>query len=71
LIALRRIRDLVFKRPLRAGDTIQVRAAEADWRAVDEETGLAWWHWRVVNQDGELVCRVTIEALCRFASALA
>jgi hypothetical protein len=26
---------------------------------------LVTWNWRIVNQDGELVTRVTIEALTR------
>lgn len=65
VVALRRIRDVVFKRPVRLGDTIHVEGTEADRREVDDQTALVTWNWRIVNQDGELVCRVAIEALCR------
>jgi acyl dehydratase len=65
VVALRRIRDVVFKRPVRLGDTIRVEGSESERRPVDDETALVTWSWRVVNQDDELVCRVAIEALCR------
>ena len=65
VIALRRMRDVVFKRPVRLGDTIHVEGTEADRRDVDGETALVTWNWRIVNQDDELVCRVAIEALYR------
>jgi 3-hydroxybutyryl-CoA dehydratase len=65
VIALRRVRDVVFKRPVRFGDTIHVEGSEADRREVDDETALVTWNWRIVNQEGELVTRVTIEALYR------
>jgi acyl dehydratase len=65
VVALRRIRDVVFKRPVRLGDTIHVEGTEAERRAVDDDTGLVTWNWRILNQDDELVCRVTIEALVR------
>jgi acyl dehydratase len=65
VVALRRIRDVVFKRPVRLGDTIRVEGTEAERREVDGETALVTWNWRIVNQEGELVSRVTIEALVR------
>ena len=65
VVALRRIRDVVFKRPVRLGDTIHVEGSESDRREVDADHVLATWNWRVLNQDDELVCRVSIEALCR------
>jgi acyl dehydratase len=65
VVALRRLRDVVFKRPVRLGDTIRVEGTEADRRQVDDDTALVTWNWRILNQDDELVCRVAIEALCR------
>jgi 3-hydroxybutyryl-CoA dehydratase len=65
VVALRRIRDVVFKRPVRLGDTIHVEGTEAERREVDDEMALVTWNWRIVNQDDELVARVTIEALTR------
>lgn len=68
VVALRRLRDVVFKRPVRLGDTIHVEGSELERRAVDDDTALVTWTWRIVNQDDELVCRVVIEALCREAA---
>jgi acyl dehydratase len=65
VVALRRVRDVVFKRPVRLGDTIRVESTETEQRDVDGETALVTWNWRILNQDGDLVCRVTIEALVR------
>jgi acyl dehydratase len=65
VVALRRIRDVVFKRPVRLGDTVRVKGTEAEASRVDEELALVSWNWRVVNQHDELVCRMAIEALCR------
>jgi 3-hydroxybutyryl-CoA dehydratase len=65
VVALRRLRDVVFKRPVRLGDTIHVEGSEAERRPVDDEMALVTWNWRIVNQDGELVCRVAVEALVR------
>lgn len=69
VVALRRIRDVVFKRPVRLGDTIHVEGTEAERKELDDgDAGgmaLVTWSWRILNQDGELVCRATIEALCR------
>jgi len=65
VIALRRVRDVVFKRPVRLGDTIHVEGDEAERREVDDDTALVTWNWRIANQVDELVCRATIEAICR------
>jgi len=65
VVALRRLRDVVFKRPVRLGDTIHVEGSEAERRPVDDETALVTWNWRIVNQDGGLVSRVAVEALVR------
>jgi acyl dehydratase len=65
VVALRRIRDVVFKRPVRLGDTIHVEGSESERRDVDDQHVLVTWNWRIVNQHDELVARVTIEALTR------
>lgn len=71
VVALRRIRDVVFKRPVRLGDTIHVEGSEAESREVDGGTVLVSWNWRIVNQHAELVCRAVIEALCRAETEVA
>jgi acyl dehydratase len=65
VIALRRIGDVVFKRPVRFGDTIHVEGELADTRSVGAEAGLAEWRWSVINQHDELVCRARVEVLWR------
>ena len=65
VMALRRIRDVVFKRPVRLGDTIHVEGREDERRPLTDATALAVWTWRIVNQRGELVCRMSVEAVCR------
>ena len=63
VMALRRISDAVFKRPVKLGDTIHVEGAVAELTEVGDEAGLATIVLRIVNQDGRLVCRAKVEAL--------
>ncbi|HEV2768580.1 MAG TPA: MaoC/PaaZ C-terminal domain-containing protein [Solirubrobacteraceae bacterium] len=63
VLALRRISDAVFKRPVRLGDTIRVHGQVAELRPVSDEAGLATLAWTVVNQEGETVVRARVEAL--------
>jgi len=65
VVALRRITDLVFKRPVRLGDTIRVEGAVSALQEIDAATGLVTWTWKVVNQDGQLACRAGVEVLWR------
>ena len=65
VVALRRIGDVVFKRPVRLGDTIRVEGAVAGLREIDAATGLVAWAWNVVDQDGRLACRAAVEVLWR------
>jgi acyl dehydratase len=69
VVALRRVRDVVFKRPVRLGDTIHVEGSETAGQNLKTEPGsvfrLVTWSWRILNQDGELVCRALVEALVR------
>jgi 3-hydroxybutyryl-CoA dehydratase len=65
VIALRRVRDVVFKRPVAIGDTIHVEGEIERTAAVDAETGLVGCNWRVVNQSGKLVVRAGVEVLWR------
>ena len=65
VMALRRIGDVVFKRPVRLGDTIHVEGEVAGRRRVGDDAGLVTFAWSVVNQDGKLVCRAKVEVLWR------
>lgn len=63
VLALRRISDVVFKRPVRLGDAIAVEGAIAELRAIDARTGLVAWTWRVLDGDGRLAVRARVEVL--------
>jgi acyl dehydratase len=63
VVALRRITDVVFKRPVRLGETIRVHGAVGALREIDKRTGLVTWSWRIVNQDDRLACRANVEVL--------
>lgn len=65
VVALRRISDATFKRPVRFGDTIHVTGSVADLRDLEDEAGLVAFVWKVVNQNRQTVCRARVEALWR------
>jgi acyl dehydratase len=65
VMALRGLDDVVFKRPVRLGDTIRVKGVVKALRPIGEEAGLVQWRWSVVNQDGQLVARALVEVLWR------
>lgn len=62
VVALRRVGDAVFKRPVRIGETIAVQTQIA---GLDPATGVVTCAWRVLNQDGRLVARATVDLLWR------
>ena len=65
VVALRRLSDVVFKRPVRIGDTIQVEGRVQACRPLDDETGLVTWRWTVRTTRGEAAVRATVEVLWR------
>jgi 3-hydroxybutyryl-CoA dehydratase len=69
VVALRRIGDAVFKAPVRLGDTIHVEGSVEDKRELDEGHGLVTCRWRVLNQRGKLVARVSVDAVWKRAPA--
>jgi acyl dehydratase len=71
IVALRRVSDAVFKRPVLLGDTIHVEGRVDAVSPVDETVGLASCLWTVVNQDRKTVARVTVDVLWRRGARLA
>jgi acyl dehydratase len=65
VIALRRVADAVFKRPVRLGDTISVRGSIDSCAPVADHAGLVTLAIRVLNQDGETVVRARVEVVWR------
>jgi acyl dehydratase len=65
VVALRRVRDAVFKRPVKIGDVIRVDAETARTQPVDGDHELVDVRLRILNQDDDLVLRASVELLCR------
>ena len=63
VVALRRVKDVVFKRPVRFGDTIKVHGRVADLREVDPAAGLVAVALDVKGADAKTVMRATVEVL--------
>ena len=65
VVALRRVSDAVFKRPVALGDTIHVESRVESVTQLGDGHSLVGCSWRVVNQDGRLVARATVELVWR------
>jgi hypothetical protein len=62
---LRRIRDVVFKRPVAVGEQIRVGCEVLSTRPLDDQSGLVECDWRIIGPDGRLRARATVEVLWR------
>jgi len=65
VLALRRVSDVVFKRPVRLDDIISVAGEITALRPIDERSGLVDFGWLIRNQDGALVARANVQVLWR------
>ncbi len=65
VLALRKVGDATFKRPVRFGDTLTVAGKIAELTAVSDEAGLVTFAWTVRNQEGQGVCRASVAVLWR------
>jgi acyl dehydratase len=65
VMALRKVRDVVFKRPVRLGDTIRVEGRVADVKAIDESAGLVAVALNVTGANRQTVMRATVEVVWR------
>ncbi len=63
VIALRRITDAVFKRPVRLGEEIAFRARVEELTPLDERSGLVAVRWEIRNHDQALAVRAIVELL--------
>ena len=70
VVALRRVGDAVFKQPVKIGDTIHVEGEITSKSPLDSGHGLVETRWRVMNQRGKLVLRVTVELVWKRASTM-
>ena len=65
VVALRRIRQATFKRPVMIGDTIHADGRVESLDEIDHATGLVGIRVDVVNQRGRVAARVALDALWR------
>jgi 3-hydroxybutyryl-CoA dehydratase len=65
VLALRRLTEVVFKRPVLLGDTIHVEAEIETLRPIDDRAGLVSCRCSIINQHGKLACRALVEVLWR------
>lgn len=65
VLALRRIGEVVFKRPVRLEDTISVDGEVTALRTVDASAGLVDFAWAIRNQERALVARAKVQLLWR------
>jgi 3-hydroxybutyryl-CoA dehydratase len=65
VVALRRVGDVTFKRPVHIGDTLHVTGRLAELSPANDVSGLAAFAWTVANQNGHTVCRARVEVLWR------
>lgn len=65
VVALRKVGDAVFKAPVAIGDTVHVEGEVVRTRELDEGHGLVECRWKVVNQRGKTVLRVSVEVVWR------
>jgi 3-hydroxybutyryl-CoA dehydratase len=70
VVALRRVSDVVFKRPVKLNEAIAVSGEITALRPVDEHGGLVELGWQVRNQDGALVARARVQVLWRTQEAI-
>jgi acyl dehydratase len=65
VVAIRRLRDVVFKRPTRFGDTISAEVTVVSSRMLGAGIALVGLKWIVSNARDETLVRATIEVLMR------
>ncbi len=70
VIALRRLDKVVFKRPVRIGDTIRVEARVSRLRPADAEADTLKWDLKVIRDDDQTALTAKIDLLWRRASAV-
>jgi len=63
VVALRRVSDVVFKRPVRLNEAVHVAGELTALRPIDERGGLVEFTWQVRNQDDALVARANVQVL--------
>lgn len=69
VVALRGLRDVVFKQPVKIGDTIHVEGRLDKLEPLTDEIGLVHTAWKIVNQRAKIVARANVAVVWRRAAA--
>lgn len=65
VVAVRRLSDVTFSRPVRIGDTIRVRCRVRGLKPIDQHVGVVVHAWEVVNQSDEVTMRAAVDLVWR------
>lgn len=65
IVALRRFDQVVFKRPVRIGDTIHLEARITRVRTADPDHDTVSWDWNVKRDDGKTALTAKVDVLWR------
>jgi acyl dehydratase len=63
VVALRRLKNVTFKKPVFFGDTIRVEGTVVKLMPMGDEVGMVTGRWRILNQHDQTVFKLEIEAL--------
>jgi acyl dehydratase len=63
VLALRRIGDVVFKRPVKLGETIHVEGTLTGLNGISDQAGIVSFAWRIKDAKGALLTRATVDVL--------
>lgn len=63
VLALRRIGDVVFKRPVKLGETIHVEGSITDLSRISDQAGIVSFGWKIKDAAGALLTRATVDVL--------
>jgi 3-hydroxybutyryl-CoA dehydratase len=69
VVALRKVSDATFKQPVKIGDTVHVEGEVTKTRMLDDGHGLVECRWKVMNQRGKMVLRMSVEVVWRRGEA--
>lgn len=63
VVALRRLKNVIYKTPVRFGDTVHVEGKVHRKKPFSDEVGMVTALWKLVNQNGETCVKMEFEML--------
>jgi 3-hydroxybutyryl-CoA dehydratase len=65
IVALRRIKNVIYKEPVRFGDTVHVRGRCERLQPLNDDVGMVTAKWKLVNQNIDTCVKMEFECLWR------